>query len=795
MVKPAARDRLAAVLTREFGEPPFAVVEQADPALLDVEVDGAGRLKYPVTAAQARKLCALGTPARYGRGERTLTDASVRDTWEVPRTAVHLSWSPLFDKVLDRMRKGLGLPGSARLRAELHSLLVYEPGQFFLPHQDSEKHDAMVGTLAVTLPSRHSGGELVITQGGRSETCSGSASRLALCAFYADCRHEVRPVKSGYRIAVTFNLLLDGGAPQASGADAVNEAARLLGTHFATPSSAYSWGKASPPKRLVYLLDHEYTERGLSWNRLKGADADRAALLRTAAEQAGCQVMLAGTKIKETWDTYPEDSDYEDWDDEGWEDGEDDDRDRDSDGDGDGDGDGDHELNDLIERTTTLSCWVDPETGKRESISLEVGEDEVCSRTSTADFEPYEQQYEGYMGNYGNTLDRWYRRAAVVVFPDSLAFANRAEAAPAWAMRQVAERARSGNVAGARADAASLEPFWTATVSPDLRGGVFGPALKAAHAVDDPTVAAMLLAPFRSEDLLAKHAAPLSRLAKRYGGAWLGRILGTWCAGSQGEVYGYTSESRDWYSALPVLCTSLTASGRDGTAASRALLQAAWQRLAATAAPRLASPPSRRAAGLEDLGAPLAAVIAAAANMAATTTGDVIAAHLAGLGDEALPWLLSGLRSFSTVHSDSTVHGEAPGDRLSADVAADCGRRLTRRLARPARAANDWSITLPEGCSCPLCEVLADFLADPTLRIREWPLAKENRRHVHSRIEAAELPVDHQTRREGRPYTLILAKKDTLFSGERAQRAEDEADLRWILAVWPSAAVASTSAT
>jgi hypothetical protein len=35
--------------------------------------------------------------------------------------------------------------------------LVYEPDQFFLPHQDSEKDDSMIGTLVVTLPSRFTG--------------------------------------------------------------------------------------------------------------------------------------------------------------------------------------------------------------------------------------------------------------------------------------------------------------------------------------------------------------------------------------------------------------------------------------------------------------------------------------------------------------------------------------------------------------------------------------------------------------------------------------------------------------
>ena len=31
--------------------------------------------------------------------------------------------------------------------------------------------------------------------------------------------------------------------------------------------------------------------------------------------------------------------------------------------------------------------------------------------------QPYSLEYEGYMGNWGNTLDRWYHRAAVVVWP------------------------------------------------------------------------------------------------------------------------------------------------------------------------------------------------------------------------------------------------------------------------------------------------------------------------------------------------------------------------------------------
>ena len=52
----------------------------------------------------------------------------------------------------------------------------------------------------------------------------------------------------------------------------------------------------------MFLLDHEYTQRGLAWHRLKGADAERAALLRAAAERAGCETVLALAEVKETWD-------------------------------------------------------------------------------------------------------------------------------------------------------------------------------------------------------------------------------------------------------------------------------------------------------------------------------------------------------------------------------------------------------------------------------------------------------------------------------------------------------------
>ena len=124
----------------------------------------------------------------------------------------------------------------------------------------------MVGTLVVTLPSSYTGGELMV---GHNEDWKGSKTALSLVAFYADCRHEVLKVNSGYRITLTYKLLLHGDTSRPDGDEGTAaELADLLREHFSTPVPRYYGGPAAdPPNRLVYLLDHEYTPRGLNWRR------------------------------------------------------------------------------------------------------------------------------------------------------------------------------------------------------------------------------------------------------------------------------------------------------------------------------------------------------------------------------------------------------------------------------------------------------------------------------------------------------------------------------------------------
>ena len=250
----AARVRLAAQLGEAAAAGAFSAKRTAPVDDLQLEVHGVGQLLLPLPREQAKQLYQLGRPARFGRGEQTLLDRQVRDTQEVPKSRVKINkrrWNKTLLPVLDRLREDLGLPSGCGLRAEFHSMLVYGRGQFFVPHQDSEKADEMIGSLVVTLPSAHDGGALVVKHAGQTATYRSAKNSLSFVAFYGDCRHHVQPVRSGYRIVLTYNLVVDGDmtAPTTGVVppEPASELARCLDEHFTTPVPGRAGsGKADP---------------------------------------------------------------------------------------------------------------------------------------------------------------------------------------------------------------------------------------------------------------------------------------------------------------------------------------------------------------------------------------------------------------------------------------------------------------------------------------------------------------------------------------------------------------------
>ncbi len=113
-------------------------------------------------------------------------------------------------------------------------------------------------------------------------------------------------------------------------------------------------------------------------------------------------------------------------------------------------------------------------------------------------------------------------------------------------------------------------------------------------------------------------------------------------------------------------------------------------------------------------------------------------------------------------------------------IAQSLANATERSLAQPERSPGDWSINSfdDSGC-CNDCTQLAAFLHNAQEQRLTWPLAKPRRQHIHHRIDEAELPVTHQTLRQGSPHKLVLTKTDALFRAEAQQRctARDRLDM------------------
>lgn len=387
-----------------------------------VVVDGAGELSFPLPRDQIEKLIRVATRAPYGKGTRTIVDTSVRDCRQIDARNVRLfgsAWSDSLAKVMERVARGLGLPAE-RLGVDLYKLLVYSPGGFFAEHRDTEKVPGMVATLSLSLPTRGVGGELVVRHGGRETTFDMAArepSELAFAAFYADCLHEVLPVTEGYRVSLVFNLSLTSsddvaGAPDYE--DLATSVAECL-TEWRRESGADE-GRAD---KLVWLLDHEYSDDGLSFATLKNTDAAVARVLGTAADRADCELYAAALRIEEYG--IPEFTWGGDW--------------------GDGDDDVDALMQEVTDSWEFLDAWA-ARDGKRPRFGqIPLKDSELLPEDCLADAEPDDRRLEESTGNEGPTLEHIYRLATLVVWPrertvDVLA-AGGIDGAVAWAATRI----------------------------------------------------------------------------------------------------------------------------------------------------------------------------------------------------------------------------------------------------------------------------------------------------------------------------------------------------------------------
>ena len=732
------------------------------PAMPGLEVEGIGTVGLPLSKTQARALVRRCRQAPYGKGTRTLVDTGVRRVWEMDPAHFELTnpkWEALIRSILDEVRQCLGLE-DRKLAAHLYKLLLYEKGSFFLPHRDGERLDAMVATLIVALPSKHEGGALVVRHEGREHEIAfpGAASGLELswAAFYADCPHEVRPLRSGYRLCLVYNVTLARtrrkkglGAPSWRAVTA--RVAELLG----------AWRESDGTDKRVVTLEHQYTEDGLAPDRLKGADRARAEVLFDAAEQAGCVAHLALITL---WQLGDVDHDYGDYSYRrrrryGSRYSDDHDEDRGS----------DYEMGEIIDTSLTASHWSDRHGNAHQLGEIQVDDDEVVSGDPLDDGEPSEEDFEDYTGNAGMTLERWYHRAAIVIWPRDRHFAVLCGAgteAAVGGLEAMVKALRQGSKAQREATRRDCLQFAGAIIdgwqSPGTRwignDDKFGRSLfsKLLCRLDDPGLMRRFLSEIVPGDGGAELHRDFAKLGRRHGlRAFEAELAQTIDAASPATLLRNAQ-------LLHLLCRQPDHDKSDAAVCTRLC------RSAVAALERLDAQPPENAweARKLDRTALLVTLVSAMAEIGAQRPLRSMLNH--ALADQEHYDLtdthLAAIFKLAPRLGALSPSGKA--DKAIAYWLSACRRELKRRTARAPQAPADWRRDAELSCKCADCRALGRFLADPNERECRMPLAKERRRHLHGIIETNRCDVTHVTERRGRPFTLVCTK--TTASYERA---------------------------
>ena len=743
-----------------------------------MSVGSVGTIAFPILPFQVRALVEAAQRAPYGRGPDTIIDTSVRDCWQIDAGAVRFPghrWEETLASVLKSVAEGLGLPVDG-VSARLYKLLVYEKGGFFAEHRDTEKADGMVATLVISLPVDGEGGELVIQHRNREtvvDLCVQEPGDLAFAAFYADCVHRTEPVRSGNRVSLVYNVIVKSGSFPASAPDEfaqAEEAGRILSDWAASEDST---------SKLVWFLDHDYSEAGLSFDALKGMDAAVARTLSKAAETSRCALHLAVVDISE--DGIP---DYEDLNDHKWG----------------GDPNREVMMQEVSWGEYALRGWVAAEGNERPDYgAIPICDGEALPDGALDGIEPLHQSLTEATGNAGVSIERSYRWAALVIWPKDRALRVLADGGIGGALEYAARRIERAENGGATSGlalglVAQLIDAWRpagrgwvpGSLSDELRANTLrmmdllaevGDEEQTARFLEtvipvqyDPSLndavvsAAAGIEPARLQSFVPALVA--NYVEKRFGGM-LRLLLRLDNAQSGRESPAWLDLRRSGAKAAFDALPKLLADPPDDS-------YARWR-----ATPRQFEPGEIRDVLLLLHRCGLAREAAEAAAL--------IERHPRAVDPcRALPAALADLRREARDLLET---------RPLVALWRRASDRLVARSAAPPPGPENKRVETPLDCTCEHCRRINAFCLDPRASSLRYPVRQETRRHLRDQIQHVGIPLKCETERRGRPYTLICRKTAAVHTNRIERYRSDIDGMRLLVGAAPNIDAADVART
>jgi hypothetical protein len=153
-----------------------------------------------------------------GRDDENVLDETARKSFESIEIEFASSWSEQLDTILSDICAKMHL--NMRLEAHVGKLLLYESGDFFLPHRDAEHRPGHFLSMVVDLHSDAVGGSVRFGAPSALSDRSWQSPSVApapadewhsrtgaWAAWFASSWHSVKTISSGHRIVLTFDIV------------------------------------------------------------------------------------------------------------------------------------------------------------------------------------------------------------------------------------------------------------------------------------------------------------------------------------------------------------------------------------------------------------------------------------------------------------------------------------------------------------------------------------------------------------------------------------------------------------
>lgn len=252
----------------------------------------------------------------------------------------------------------------------------------------------MFATIVVLLPSTYTGGEVRLQHATEEEVfdmSENSTVQTSVLSWYTDVTHSVEPINSGYRLALSYNLIhTSRNIPKPSLPSTHTALVKLDHVLQKWRQNKYRDEDDDEYSMIAYLLQHQYSEADLrrGVKSLKGQDAHKLANVRSVVENLGFLAYLGNLEFNIVG--YPEDVGYYSkrgrWDD--------------SSSESDGGGDGDQwSMLEETDRHLKIKNMFDLEGQATGQAEFDINDSCLVPKNPFENIGPDDQEYEGYMGN------------------------------------------------------------------------------------------------------------------------------------------------------------------------------------------------------------------------------------------------------------------------------------------------------------------------------------------------------------------------------------------------------------